>query len=429
MEIKKKLILGFTDRSMRRSSLFREINHDELIKRYSSEFNYNGRLLLALGQYLQHTNKFGKIFVYINNQIPPRFDNGTVGGIPALVNRSQVDIDVTILRFDEGLMETVDLVYPFKIVDHTFVTLKPEYKPHVFGIFQTFSLNVWLTLASFLFAITILSYFVLKYKCSIGKVVFHIFSVLMKQNARIVPSSFAENLLVYSWVIGAMVLCLSHDSVILSFLSFPPLTKIKHLSDLAAAVERGDCNCIAGPDSGIADYLRDKGQEHFGVIADDISKNSDRFFHLLKNFGRGNKTTELAYFSLTDFLDFFAEKYFISEDRFFQVIASMSVPRGFYYKELVDTFVHRMMASGIYFKYYSDFTFLKSPLFRITGIERTNRKLTLTDLAPAFIFLLCGYFISLSVLFWEMVSSRRNRRILKKVKTRRIKIALNEISV
>ena len=394
----------------------------------NKQFTSN-RLLMALGQYLQHTHKFDTIFVYITNQAPVRFSNGTLGGIMAKVNRSEVDIDVTLMHCNEISMEAVDFVYPFKLSDFTFVTFKPEYKPHIFGIFQTVSLNVWMTLAFVLIAVTLLSHFFLKYKCNLSKVIFHVFAVLMKQSAVIIPSSFPENLLVYSWVIGAMILCLSHDSVFLSFLSVPPATKIEHLSDLAAAVQKGDCNCVAFSALAIVEQLRKTKQEHLEVIADDISKNDFRLVPLLHNFMRNNRTTEIAYVTQTDAADLFAGKFFVSEDRFFITISSMSVQRGFCCKELLDTFVHRMMASGIYFKYLSDYAFFHSFFDRFVVNETTNRKLTLTDLAPAFIFLMCGHFVSLLVLCWEMMSGRGKRSIVKTVKNRRIRKAFRQSPV
>ena len=411
MTTENNLILGFTDVQLRYSPLFGEINDEKFIKHYSSKDFPQGRILLALGQYLQHKNLFDRIFLYSTNEIPVIFSNGS-SGIMGMVNRSEVDIDVTLTECDEDTMEVVDFIYPFKINDYTFITFKPEYQPHIFGIFQTFSLNVWMILASVFFAITVLSHFILKYKCSLGKVLFHVFAILMKQNAIIIPSSLMENFLIYSWVIGAMILCLSHDSVFLSFLSVPPLSKIKHLSDLAVAIQKGDYNCIAFVPAGIAQFFWDAEQEHLRVIADNIYQNYFRFTSLFDNFHRGNKTAKLAYITQTDILDIYSGKFYVSEDRFSQSTTSMSVRRGFCCKELLATFVHRMMASGIYFKYLSDFMFTRSSYFGVLEDETTKRKLTLTDLAPAFIFLLCGHFISLLVLCCEIISNRRNRRIL-----------------
>ena len=140
MEIQKNLLLGYADPKF--SPQFHGIIDNKLITYYSRKNFIHGRVLLALGQYLEHTNKFGRIFACITNQPPGIFPNGTLRGILGMVNRSELDIDVTQVFCNEFTMETVDFSYPYKISDFTFVTFKPEYKPHIFGIFQTFSLNV-----------------------------------------------------------------------------------------------------------------------------------------------------------------------------------------------------------------------------------------------------------------------------------------------
>ena len=127
MGAQKNLILGSTDFT-RHSPLFCEMNDKELIK-YTRNDSPRGRLLLALGQYLQHTNVYDRIFVYITNQASGIYLNGTFGGIIGKVNPSEVDIDVTSLLCEDITMETVNISYPFKINDFTFVTFKPKYKP------------------------------------------------------------------------------------------------------------------------------------------------------------------------------------------------------------------------------------------------------------------------------------------------------------
>ena len=120
---------------IRRSPLFREINDGEFITNYLRKENLRGRLLLALGQHLQPTDKFDKIFVYVTTQAPVMFYNGTFGGSFGKVNRSKIDIDVTPQQCNEVTMEAVDFSYPFMINVFTSASFKPEYKPHVFVIF------------------------------------------------------------------------------------------------------------------------------------------------------------------------------------------------------------------------------------------------------------------------------------------------------
>ena len=133
MEAERKLILGLTDFTLSHSSLFLEVNDEEIIKRCSGKGFTRGRLLLALKQYLQHTKVFDSFcltldslttFVYITNQASGISPNGTFGGMIAKVNRLEVGIDVTCLLCEDIKVETVDSSYPFKINDFTFVPFK-----------------------------------------------------------------------------------------------------------------------------------------------------------------------------------------------------------------------------------------------------------------------------------------------------------------
>ena len=91
-----------------------------------------------------------------------------------------------------------------------------------------------------------------------------------------------------------------------------------------------------------------------------------------------------------------------------------------------------MMASGLYSKYKSDKSFLnRLPLLlEHQEKENTKRKLTLTDVAPAFIFLIEGYFISIIVFMGELfIHPRSKKHQLKEKESRIIKTTYKIISV
>ena len=218
----------------------------------SIKFNPHGRILLALKKYLEFTKTFDRIDINMIFESDQTLVNGTLCGLIAKVNRSETDIGVTPIVMDRKSSEDVDFCYPFGFQDHTFVTRSPRYVPQTFGVFQTLSLSVWITIVSVLFAIMLIYYTCFRQRGSLGKISLNVFAILMKQNALIAPSSLAEKLLIFSWVIGSMFLCLSYDSIFLSFLSFPPVNKIKDLSDLASAVKKGEYHCLAAQYTGVA---------------------------------------------------------------------------------------------------------------------------------------------------------------------------------
>lgn len=91
-------------------------------------------------------------------------DSGYLGGLLKKLNNSRIDIGVIPLYTDKYIAERVDISYPYNLEDYTFFTRKAVYKPHIFAIFRTFSLSVWLTIILILFIIPILSYTIQKRK-------------------------------------------------------------------------------------------------------------------------------------------------------------------------------------------------------------------------------------------------------------------------
>ena len=89
-----------------------------------------------------------------------------------------------------------------------------------------------------------------------------------------------------------------------------------------------------------------------------------------------------------------------------------------------------MMASGIFLKYFSDVDFWRPMGFlQEQDDDFEKRKLTLTDVAPAFIFLLSGYIVSLLVLICEILLNKKDVNQSIKHKMKRKRKVHSEISV
>lgn len=430
IKIPRSVTLGFVMHPAYKPYEFTHRLKDYFIPWLSARNNANGRLVLALKQYFeQFTNR---VFCYPSFEDDRIYPNGTLKGVIGHVNHSKVDIGGTITDMYDQTIAAVDFAYPYKIYSRTFATRKPVYKPKIFGIFQTLSLSIWIAIILVLIALLLLYYVISKKKYSFSKYFLDVFAILMRQNSVITPSSVAQKILIYSWVVGAMFLCLAYDSVFLSFLTIPPVTKIRHLTDLAIAVENEEYHCMANPTSGVPHEFVISKQKHLRVIGEDIWKNGLSFGNVLGNFIRESKKQNVALFMELGSFDRVAGKFLISEDRFLQSMAAMPVRRGFCCKKILERFVHRIMASGLFFKYNSQADFKISLKLRLQYSEEeiSKRKLTLTDLAPAFIFLLSGYFISFLVLIAELLSNRKKKINHLKIDNRKVKIKVHrEISV
>ena len=206
---------------------------------------------------------------------------------------------------------------------------------------------------------------------------------------------------------------------IFPFLS-PPLNKIKDLSDLASAVKKGDYHCLSVMHEGVAWHLLSGKEYSLRFIGRDLAENGLSDGDIVTTFNEKSREQNLTLFLNTAVLGYYAssKKYFVSEDRFFQQLGSMMVRKGFCCKHLIDTFVHRMMASGIHSKIMNDGKFLNNMKVSLRHPETDTslRKLTLTDVAPAFIFLLFGYFVSFLAFIGEVFWHQKNLKHSKILK-------------
>ena len=397
-----------------------------LIDYLSGETEPYGRILLNLREYLvKYTKTFEKVYI-LPSEENKIFHNGTLKGVIANISRKEIDIAVQPFPNDELRANFVDFTYPFELLSGTFVTQMPEYKPEVQGIFRTFSLPLWISILLIFITLSLLYYISFKSNYSLDKISLHTFAVLLRQSSILKPSTMAERLLIYSWVVGSMLICLAYDSVFLSFLAFPPIFPIKDVSQLAESVINGDYHCITPSQSSYNYLLTISKEENLRVIGKDIQTNKLRSNQIWIDFLHGNLSQNLAFIvheSVVDTLS--VGNKFVSEDRFLECMYAIMIRKDFCCKKVIDTFVHKMMASGLYFKYESDKSFLvRLPLLlKYQEKDITKRKLTLTDVAPAFIVLITGYFISFIVLMGEIWKhSRRKIHYMEKKKKRMTKI-------
>ena len=368
--------------------------------------NIDGRITTALVDFLiKHSKEFDKASFILTN---------THSVLTEYINQTEVDIAPQRYGITEETAARVDFAYPLKLNAVTFVTGKPKYKAQMFGIFQTLSLSVWITIFSILIALFLIYYITLRWKYSSDKILLNVFAILLRQSSMFKPTSALENLLVYSWVVGAMYFCLAYDSVFLSFLTFPSIIKIKDASQLASAVEKGEYNCITVTGTQVTiDLLKASQQKYWRILGRDLERNNLSHISVLEDFYFDKTERNLAFIGDAVSVELFGMgKKVVSEEPFLLSATAVVIRKNFCCKKLIETFVHRLMASGLYYKFLRDSAFFHSLPRAVKYVERdTERKLSLIDVAPAFIFLSAGYVISLLVFIGELHFSHWKKEI------------------
>lgn len=146
MKAQKTVLLGYNAFPCRFNKPLLNATHHEILEYFSSKTNLHGRLLLALIQYLQqYTKYFDRIYFVLSYEQDIVWTNGTLEGLLRKINQSKIDVGVNEVHMNALSIDAVNFAYPYKLENYTFATRNPKYKPHIFGIFQTFSLPVWLT--------------------------------------------------------------------------------------------------------------------------------------------------------------------------------------------------------------------------------------------------------------------------------------------
>ena len=138
--------------------------------------------------------------------------------------------------------------------------------------------------------------------------------------------------------------------------------------------------------SGIHVILLKSKEKHLRVIGENILKHL-RHVDAEWTFMTESSKQNLAFITNGKCLNRFAGKFFISEDRFSETLNGMMVRKGFCCKNVLETFVHRMMSSGILNMYNSHTNFMYALPLLLWYPENNDarRKLTLIDVPLAFL--------------------------------------------
>lgn len=200
---------------------------------------------VELSEMLAQTLKFSyELMTAEDGELGRRLSNGSWTGMFGMVLRGDADLVVSILALSEERSKVLDYTYPYYRGRLTFATRKPEYVPDPTVFLKPFSFIVWIfTLLSFFF-ITLVFYRIFSRKYSFKKIILFCYSTLFCQGVVIQPKIISDFILISFWGVGTMLLSKCYSVVLLSFLTFPPLSGVRNIPELATAIVEGKYECI-----------------------------------------------------------------------------------------------------------------------------------------------------------------------------------------
>lgn len=361
-----------------------------------------------------------ELFEPVDKQYGYSHKNGTWTGIIGMVHREEVDIGFAKIAMTEERNGVVDFSYPYLYGPVTFITDKPTHVPDAYAVFYPFSLNVWIAVIISLFLIIVSAQVCKGKKEDSRRLILAIYAILLENSLKLKTTKLSFKILTTFWVVGVFFIVESYKAVLLSFLTFPTMTGIRDIADLAKASESSSfmCSTLKG---GI-DYnaLKDSTDKSWNKIADCMDR-SDMFTNKIQEFLQP-KNYKKAFVALKFNFDPLSRDYFIPDDNFYTMFAVIVVRKTFCCKKMLDDVVHKVFSTGILDK------FLREEIFFIAlskinmRIEESDRdvKLSLQDVSGAFIFLIFGFIFAIIAFVFEIICGRKT--VSDKKKRRKVRL-------
>lgn len=327
-------------------------------------------------------------------------DNGSWTGIIGMLQRQEADIGIAKLSITERRLTAVNFTYPYNYFPITFVTDKLSISTHSYALLYPFSPQTWFAVALSLLLVQCLLHSFQIFNGPTGNASLKVFGSLLENSGNFKLRTLCTKLLMLFWIIGAMLLANCYKAKLLASLTLPVSTGIRTIEQLSKAAEKSSFRCAA--QSHTYSIELQSGIKAWKKISECLIRSSI-YTADIESFLRSSLYKK-AFIDSKHNLKTLERNYFISEDSFFTDFYGIATRKSFCCKEELDRAILRLAAVGILDKFNKDELFFISLTKHNKGsVEQTPiKKLSLEDLAAAFIILLFGNIVAAIVLIVEI---------------------------
>lgn len=349
-----------------------------------------------------------RVLIPTDGEFGVKLPNGNWSGMLGLVEKGEVDLAVGSIAITEERFKSFKFSYPYLFSDVTFMTDKLEPLSNSSILLLPFSLTSWIFLLMFMLSVSFLLLIVSSKKQTYNDVLFKVFGSVMGHVVRIKSEKSYMRLILGLWLVFIFIIMIIYRALLLSVLSFPPLTGITNTADLTRATEKNLIKCYNYKGSIYSQILLKSDLKSWKSVGHCIQRSAS------SSDVRKARNVEDAFFKASPKkafigsrynLIYYERDYFISEDSFFNVMVAFPTSRNFCCLEYLNKIVHRFYAAGIFQKLRYDEKVLREMKREISdpkdlGIPKT---LKISDFKVVFVVLIFGHLLASVVFFIEIM--------------------------
>ena len=261
-----------------------------------------------------------KFILPLEGEYGTKLPDGNWTGMIGRVQRAEADLAVDLISITEERFQACNFSYPFFFTKHSFMTEKPKPISASLTLLYPFSLTVWIILAALVLFVSLVLFYLIKPKITFSNVLTKIFGSVLQQSINIKSRKRNIKVILNTWILSIFVLSSSYKTLLLAFLSIPPLVGIKDIKDLARAAEQNSISCYTYKGGFSTQIFLDSDFDTWKSIGECLQRSDKK-----KSFI--DAPHKAVFIGDTHILETYKEKFFISEDSFFNTMYAFPVSK------------------------------------------------------------------------------------------------------
>ncbi|KAG8178271.1 hypothetical protein JTE90_015682 [Oedothorax gibbosus] len=339
--------------------------------------------------------------------------NGTWTGVVGMVHRGYADIAIGKTSITYERTTVVDYSHPYDIEHLTFATNIPGHLPKTDSFLMPFDATIW-SAVLVMFIVFAIAFKIILPKQPFQLTILKLLRYILYQPLDIVATKASSSVLLFTWLVLVRLIPMYYSTALLSFLTIPERGQgIEDVTDLGKRITLGTYKAVTFAGSAYVFTMKSSGNDYIRATGEAIEQNDWFVLPDKKSVSNVLKNDDTAVIAPRRFLKRNLNNVHISRDSFVLLTRAIVLKKNFCCSDILNKYLLRLCAGGIYWKILNDAMFLEKLSSRAAETFQDDppvKNLTTEDVSGAFILILAGYVLSALVCILEVVIFKIKRR-------------------